>query len=103
MIGSFKEEKFICRNIYFTISEGYEGFLKDVSFTLIDKTDAFDPKKRENYWMKTLRNLAPDGVHVEDSVRTTMIFHALIRYTELDCRLRFFGAQYLTLNCIYFG
>ena len=28
-------------------SEGQEGFLKDISVTCIDKTDASDPKKRE--------------------------------------------------------
>ena len=49
-------------------SEGHEGFLKDVSVTLIDKTDASDRKKRKNYWMRTRRTLAPDGLNVEDSV-----------------------------------
>ena len=38
-------------------SEGHEGFFRDVSITLIDKTDASD-KKRENYWMRTMRTLA---------------------------------------------
>ena len=49
-------------------SEGQEDFLKDLSVTLIDKTDASDPNKRENYWMRTLRTLAPNGLNVEDSV-----------------------------------
>ena len=30
-------------------SEGYNGFLGNVSISLIDKTDVFQPKKRENY------------------------------------------------------
>ena len=49
-------------------SKGHEGFLKDVLITLTDKTDASDPKRRENYWMRTLKTLAPVGFNVEDSV-----------------------------------
>ena len=49
-------------------SEGCGGFLEDVSVTLINKTDAPDPKKIENYWIRTLRPLAPDGLNIEDSV-----------------------------------
>ena len=48
-------------------SKRNEGFLRDASITLVGKTDPSDPKKRENYWMRTLRNLAPDGLNVEDS------------------------------------
>ena len=40
-------------------SPGHRGFLNDVSVTLIDKTDGPDPKKREDYWMKTLKTMAP--------------------------------------------
>ena len=46
-------------------TEGHEGFLKDLSITLIDKTDASDAKQRENYSMRTL---APDGLNVEVNV-----------------------------------
>ena len=38
-------------------SPGHKGFLNDVSVTLINKTDASDPKKQEDYWMKTLKNM----------------------------------------------
>ena len=44
------------------------GFLNDVSVTLIDKTDGSDPKKWEDYLMKTLKIMAPYGVNIEDSV-----------------------------------
>ena len=44
------------------------GFLNDVSVTLIDKTDGSDPKKREDYLMKTLKIMAPYGANIEDSV-----------------------------------
>ena len=49
-------------------SDQHEGFLQDILVTLIDKTDGSEPTKRENYWMRTLRTLAPSGLNVEDSV-----------------------------------
>ena len=49
-------------------SEGHGGFLKNVSIIHIDKTDRKDPKRRENYWMKTLTTYAPFGLNIEDSV-----------------------------------
>ena len=38
-------------------SEGHSGFLRNVSIILVDKTDGKDPKKRENYWIRTLKTL----------------------------------------------
>ena len=49
-------------------SPGHRGFLNHVLVTLIDKTDRSDPKKREDYWMKTLKTMAPYGLNIEDSV-----------------------------------
>ena len=49
-------------------SDGHNGFLEDVAITLIDKTDGRDPKNRENYWMRTLKTLAPQGLNIEDCV-----------------------------------
>ena len=49
-------------------SEGYNGFLGNVSISLIDKTDVFQPKKRKNYWMRTLKTLAPLEPKVESAV-----------------------------------
>ena len=46
----------------------HRGFLNDVSGTLIDKTDGSDPKKHEDYWMKTLKTMTPYGLNIEDSV-----------------------------------
>ena len=44
------------------------GFLRNVSISLIDKTDGFQPKKRENYWMKTLKTPALLGLNIESAV-----------------------------------
>ena len=49
-------------------SLGHKGFLNDASVTLIGKTDGSDPKKREDYWMRTLKTMAPYGLNIEDSV-----------------------------------
>ena len=40
-------------------SESHSGCLGNVSITLIDKTDGKDPKRRENYWMRTPKTYAP--------------------------------------------
>ena len=49
-------------------SEGHYGFLGNVSISLIDKTDDFQPKKRENYSMRTLKTLVPLGFNDESAV-----------------------------------
>ena len=49
-------------------SEGYSGFLGNVSISLIDKTNGFQPQKRENYWMRTLETVAPLGLTIESDV-----------------------------------
>ena len=46
----------------------HTGFLENVKITLIDKTDGQNPKKREDYWRRTLKTYAPFGLNVEDSV-----------------------------------
>ena len=48
-------------------SEVHNNFLGNVSITLIDKIDGKDPKKRENYWMRTLKTYAPFGLNIDDS------------------------------------
>ena len=49
-------------------TEGHSEFLGNVSITIIDKTDGKDPKRRENYWMRTLKTYAPFGLNIEDGV-----------------------------------
>ena len=47
------------------LQDDHHGFLGDVEVTLIDKTQASDPTKREYYWMATLKTLYPDGLNLE--------------------------------------
>ena len=49
-------------------SAGHNGFLDNVSISLIDKTDGFQSKKKKNYWMRTLKALALLGLNVESTV-----------------------------------
>ena len=49
-------------------SPGHRRLLNNVSVTLIDKTNGSDPEKREDYWMETLKTMAPYGLNIEDSV-----------------------------------
>ena len=49
-------------------SKDHSGFLGNVSITLLDNTDGKDPKRRENYWIKTLKPYALLGLNIEDSV-----------------------------------
>ena len=52
MTENMQEVRLICKNIqYFQHfnSDGHNGFLHEISVTLIDKTDAKNPIKREHY------------------------------------------------------
>ena len=49
-------------------SLGHIGFLNDESVTSTGKTDGSDPKKREEYWMKTSKIMVPYGLNIADSV-----------------------------------
>ena len=49
-------------------SEGRNRFLGNVSVSLIDKTDSFEPMRRENYQTKTLNTLAPLGPNIDSAV-----------------------------------
>ena len=55
-------------------SDGHNGFFEDIAITLIDKTDGRDPKNRENYWIRTLKTLAPDGLDIENCVWPNTIY-----------------------------
>ena len=58
----FLESHFLLRD--------HQGFLKDVKFRLIDKTQASDPFKSEFYWVRTLRTLYPDDLNIEVTINS---------------------------------
>ena len=47
------------------LQDDHHGFLEDVKVTLIYKTQAADPTKREYYFIRTLKTLYPDGWNLE--------------------------------------
>ena len=48
-------------------SIGHNGFLNDVSVTLIVKNYGKNPIKRGYYWQHTLKKLTSHGVNVENN------------------------------------
>ena len=67
-------------------SEGHNGFLGNVSISLIDKTDGFQLKKRENYWMRTLKTLAPKDLMLKVLSNILYIGYVLLYHSfGLDC------------------
>ena len=48
-------------------SPGHIGLIEDISIT-INKTDSFIPTKREDYWRKTGKTLAPHHFNIEEKV-----------------------------------
>ena len=53
---------------HFQEEEGHKGFMNEASVTFIDKTDRKDPKKRERYWIRTLKTMEPYGLNIAHSV-----------------------------------
>ena len=49
-------------------SECNLGFSDNVSVILTNRTDGSNPAKRETYWMRTLKTIAPCGLNVENGV-----------------------------------
>ena len=49
------------------LSDSHQSFEEDVSISLIDKTDPSDPHKREYYWLRTLKTIAPFGLNTEET------------------------------------
>ena len=96
-------------------SEGHSGFLGNVSITLIDKTDGKDPKRRETYWMRTLKTYAPFGLNIEDSVRpipcrsinvtgglTYLVFFGILVRPETELGQDFSDMVYFFLYILYY-
>ena len=55
-------------NHQFNCSKKRLVYLNDVSIAFIDKTDPFDPLRREDFWRQTLKTMASYGPNIEDFV-----------------------------------
>ena len=60
-------EKFRLRFHNHFLREDHNGLLADAEITLIDKTDGFDPTRRERYWIHKLMTRHPNGLNVDES------------------------------------
>ena len=49
------------------LSEGHNGLISNCEITLIDKTDPSDPTRREFFWMRVLKTIAPLGLNIDES------------------------------------
>ena len=49
-------------------ADNHNCFLTDCSITLIHKTDGSDPTRREEYWRKVLKTVAPYGLNTFDGI-----------------------------------
>ena len=67
MTESLRHSNLVCKYEHF-YSDSHNDFLDDVAITLINKTEGRDTKNKENYWMSTLKALAPDGLNIENCV-----------------------------------
>ena len=69
-------QEYLYKHFY---SDGHNGFLEDVTITLIHKTDNKYPKNQGNYWLGTLKMLTPDGLNLEEvSDQILYIQHIII-------------------------
>ena len=66
-------------------SSNHNCFISDVSVTFIDKTDPSDPLKREDYWRRTLKTMAPFGRNVEESVKVSVFGTLAALHLERQC------------------
>ena len=62
----------------------HTGFLENVKITLIDKTDGQNPKKREDYWRRTLKtyHMLPSGLMYRTlSEHASRLLESIYKYT----------------------
>ena len=63
---------------------GHSGFLNNVSITLIDKINGKNPKNREEYWRRTLKNhsldliLKTDQPHIAKNAAYGAPFYGIV-------------------------
>ena len=72
----------------------HDGFLNNISITLIDKIDGKNPKKRKNYWRKTLETYSPFERNAED------IFWPRISESLAGCRTKFLFAVFCKIGAL---
>ena len=65
-------------------SSGHNEFSNDTCIIFIDKADPANPRKRENFWRKTLKTMALYGLNIEESVWPRVTFISLDCFKTFD-------------------
>ena len=48
------------------LNEGHNGLEYDCEIIFIDKTDLSDPTRRESFWMRVFKTIAPLGLNIDE-------------------------------------
>ena len=48
------------------LSDGHNGLMNDCEIIFIDKTDCSYPIRREFFWMRVLKTMAPLGLNIDE-------------------------------------
>ena len=48
------------------LSDGHNRLMNDCEIIFIDKTDPSDPTRREFFWMRVLKTIAPLGLNIDE-------------------------------------
>ena len=48
------------------LSDDHKGLMNDCESIFIDKTDSSDPTRREFFWMRVLKTIAPWGLNIDE-------------------------------------
>ena len=48
------------------LSDGHDGLMNNCEIIFIDKTDPSDPTRREFFWMRVLKIIAPLGLNIDE-------------------------------------
>ena len=69
VIGKMHRMMHVCKRTFENFErEGHNGFLGNISLTLVDKADGKDLKRRENHWMREFKIYSSFGLYIEDTV-----------------------------------
>ena len=70
MIESILVRRAVCKNICLNILTVWDTMVSLIKFSviIIDKTVVRNPRKRHNYWRRTLKTYSSFELNIEDSV-----------------------------------
>ena len=52
--------------INFFLSDSHNRLMNDCEIIFMDKTDSSDPTRREYFWMRVIKTIAPLGLNIDE-------------------------------------